>query len=162
MTKTCSRELRLRRRFTFQHDYDLKHTAKPTQEWLWDKSECPWVAQPETGLEPDRTSLERPENSCGATLPFQPDRSWEDLQRRMGETPQIQVCQACSVIPKKTWGCNRCQRCFNKVLSKRVWKLRKCDISIFSIFNTFQKICFCFVIMGIVCRLLRGKRFNPF
>jgi hypothetical protein len=28
------------------------------------------------------------------------------------------VCQACSVIPKKTWGYIRCQRCFNKVLSK--------------------------------------------
>ncbi|XP_029493714.2 phosphatidylinositol transfer protein beta isoform isoform X1 [Oncorhynchus nerka] len=41
-------------------------------------------------------------NSCAATLPIQPDRALEDLQRRMGETPQIQVCQACSVIPKKT------------------------------------------------------------
>ncbi|KAM9401439.1 NXPE family member 3-like isoform 1-T1 [Salvelinus alpinus] len=28
----------------------------------------------------------------------------------MGETPHIQVCQACSVTPKKTRGCNRCQR----------------------------------------------------
>ena len=28
-------------------------------------------------------------------LPIQPDRAGEDLQRRMGETPQIQVCQAC-------------------------------------------------------------------
>jgi hypothetical protein len=27
------------------------------------------VAQPEAGLEPDRTSLERPENRCAATLP---------------------------------------------------------------------------------------------
>ena len=36
-------------------------------------------------------SLERPENSCAATLPIQPDRAREDLQRRMGETPQIQV-----------------------------------------------------------------------
>ena len=35
--------------------------------------------QPELGLEPDQTSLERPENSCAATLPIQPDRAWEDL-----------------------------------------------------------------------------------
>jgi hypothetical protein len=37
------------------------------------------VAQPEPALEPDRTSLERPENSCTATLPIHPDRAWEDL-----------------------------------------------------------------------------------
>ncbi|XP_071190235.1 uncharacterized protein [Salvelinus alpinus] len=36
----------------------------------------------------------------------------------MGVTPQIKVCQAYSVIHKKTQGCNRCQKCFNKVLSK--------------------------------------------
>uniref|UniRef100_A0AAZ3R8B0 Uncharacterized protein n=1 Tax=Oncorhynchus tshawytscha TaxID=74940 RepID=A0AAZ3R8B0_ONCTS len=39
-------------------------------------------------------------------------------ERRMGETPQIQVCQACSVIPKKTQGCNRSQRCFNNILNE--------------------------------------------
>jgi hypothetical protein len=44
--------------------------------------------------------LERPENNCAATLPIQPDRAEEDQQRRMGETPQIQVCQPCSVKPK--------------------------------------------------------------
>ena len=26
--------------------------------------------------------------------------------------------RCCSIIPKKTQGCNHCQRCFNKVLSK--------------------------------------------
>ncbi|CDQ61979.1 unnamed protein product [Oncorhynchus mykiss] len=41
--------------------------------------------------------------------------------RRMGETPQL-VCQACSVIPKTMCGCNRCQKCFKKVLSKFNWK----------------------------------------
>jgi hypothetical protein len=35
------------------------------------------------------TRSERPENSCAATLPIQSDRAWEDLQWRMGETPQI-------------------------------------------------------------------------
>ena len=63
-------------------------------------SEFPWVAQPELGLEPDRTSLERPENSCAKTLPIEPDRAWEDLQKGMGETPQIQLYQACSITPK--------------------------------------------------------------
>ena len=36
-------------------DNDLKHTAKTMQERLWDKSQCPWVTQPEPGLEPDQT-----------------------------------------------------------------------------------------------------------
>ena len=84
--------------------------------------------QPEPRLEPDRISLERPENSCAATLPIQSDRAWEDLHRIMEEIPQIQVCQACSVILKKRRGCNRCQRCFNKVLSKGFEYLCKCNI----------------------------------
>ena len=40
-------------------------------------SECLWVAQPDLGLEPNRTTLESPENSCAAKLPIQPDRDWE-------------------------------------------------------------------------------------
>ena len=74
--------------------------AKITQEWLRDNVP-EWPSQ-SPDLNPDPTFLERPENSCVATLPIQPDRAWEYLLRRMGETPQIQVCQACSVILKKT------------------------------------------------------------
>jgi hypothetical protein len=55
---------------------------------------------------------------------------WRDLkiavQRRSHPTWQSlrgSVCQACSVIPKKTQGCTRCQRCFKTVLSKWVWIL---------------------------------------
>ena len=33
-----ARDLRLGRRFIFQHDNDPKHTAKKTKEWLRDKS----------------------------------------------------------------------------------------------------------------------------
>jgi uncharacterized paraquat-inducible protein A len=63
------------------------------------------------------------------TLSIQPDRAWEDLQRRMGETPQIQVCQACSVIPKKTRrGCNRCKSASTKYWVKglNTYKVQIC------------------------------------
>ena len=33
-----TQDLRLGRRFTLQWDNDPKHTAKTTQEWIWDKS----------------------------------------------------------------------------------------------------------------------------
>ena len=58
-----------------------------------------------------------------------------------GETPQIQVCQAVSVISKKNQGSSRCQRFFNRVLSKGSEYLCKCDIEL------FMKTSFCFVIM---------------
>jgi hypothetical protein len=60
------------------------------------------------------------------------------------------VCQDCSVIPKKNWGCNRCQRCFNKVLRKgseylcKMWYFQVC----FTIhLQKCLKTCFCCVII---------------
>jgi hypothetical protein len=48
-----AQDLRLGVKVHFPTDNDPKHTAKTIQEWLRDKSECPRVAQPEHGLEPD-------------------------------------------------------------------------------------------------------------
>jgi NAD(P)H-hydrate repair Nnr-like enzyme with NAD(P)H-hydrate dehydratase domain len=45
------------------------------------------VAQPEPGLEPDQTSLERPENGCATMLTIHPKelericREWEKLSK---------------------------------------------------------------------------------
>ena len=118
--------------YTFQQDDDpstqLRQRRSDFRTSLW----MSLSAALKPGLEPDRTSLKRPENSYAATLPIQPDRARQDLQRRMEETPQKkQVCQACSVTPKKNRCCNRCQRCFNKVLSKGSEYLHKCHISVF-------------------------------
>uniref|UniRef100_A0AAZ3R4L2 Sleeping Beauty transposase HTH domain-containing protein n=1 Tax=Oncorhynchus tshawytscha TaxID=74940 RepID=A0AAZ3R4L2_ONCTS len=73
-------DLRLGKEFTFQQDNNPKH-SEPGQ------LRCGFVSQPEPRLEPNQTSLERPENSCAATLPIQPDRlricreEWKNLPR---------------------------------------------------------------------------------
>jgi hypothetical protein len=74
--KTCSRALRA-------SDWDkgspsnrtttLSRKPRHTGVASGQVSEYSLVAQPEPGLKPDLTSLARPENSCAATLPIQPD-----------------------------------------------------------------------------------------
>ena len=46
-------------------------------------------------------SLERPENSCAATLPVHSERASEDLQRRMGETPQYRCAKHVASYPRR-------------------------------------------------------------
>jgi hypothetical protein len=142
-----AQHLRMGRRFTFQQDNDTKHTTKTAWEWLRDKSlnvlEGPCQSPDFNPIDHLWGDLKIAEQQCSSSNLTE----LEDLQRRMGETPQIQVCQACSVLPKKTRGCNQCQLCFNKVLSK--WSEYFCKCDKFSIFNTFAKMstCFCSVIM---------------
>ena len=92
-------------------------------------------------------------DSCAVTLPIQPDRVWEDLERRMGKTPQIQVYQVC-IIPKKTQGSNHCQRCFNKVLSIGTEYLCKCFFNWMHLHNKMALTLWC-----IVCRLMSKMLF---
>ena len=71
-----------------------------------------------------------------------PHPTWHSLRgatEKNGITFHAQVCKACHIIPKKTPGCNPCQWCFNKALTKGSEYLCQCDISVFP-FNTFAKI----------------------
>ncbi len=52
-----------------------------------------------------------------------PHSAWPSLRdaevrRRMADNCQMMMSKACSIILEMIWGCNWCQRCFNKVLSK--------------------------------------------
>ena len=82
-----AQDLRLGQRFPFQQDNNPKHIAKTTQEWLRDKS----LNIPEPGLEPNQTSLERPENSCAATLPIQPDSLRGSAEKNGRNSPNTDV-----------------------------------------------------------------------
>jgi hypothetical protein len=68
------------------------------------------------------------------TLSTQPRQCRSGLRgsaKKNGRTSPIYRCvKACSVIPKKTQGCNHCQMCFNKVLIKGSEYLCKYDISV--------------------------------
>jgi uncharacterized paraquat-inducible protein A len=69
------------------------------------------VAQQEPGLEHDWTSLERRENL-----------TWQSLKgsaEKNGRNSQIQVCQSCSIIPKKTRCCNHCQTRLDAVITAK-------------------------------------------
>jgi hypothetical protein len=90
-------------------------------------SECPWVAQPEPGLEPASTSLSDLKIAVRQRSPS----NLTELDRICREEWEKLPKYRCAKLKakKKTQGCNRCQRCFNKVLSKGSEYLCKCDMS---------------------------------
>ncbi len=77
------------------------HTARVAYRQL---CECPWVAQPQPGLEYNQIFLEKPENVHLPHPTWQSLRR-EEMRRRMVDNFQIPMCKACRIIPQKTWGC---------------------------------------------------------
>ncbi len=77
--------LRLGRRFTFLRDNDPKHTARVNYRQL---CECPWVAQPQPGIEPNQIFLEKPENVHLPHPTWQSLRG-EEVRRRLADNCQM-------------------------------------------------------------------------
>lgn len=80
-----------RQRFIFQPDNDSKHAVMIKMEWLQDHSGSP-----------DLNPIKHLWRDLPVMLPMQRDGARANLQRKMGETAQKQVCQAYSLILKKT------------------------------------------------------------
>ncbi len=56
--------------------------------------------RPRVELRTNQTSL-KPVKGCPPMVPSQPDRAWDDLKRRMAKNKQMQMCNACCIIPKE-------------------------------------------------------------
>ncbi len=83
--------LKLGRRFTLQLDNDPKHTVRVAYRQL---CECPWVAQPQLGLEPSQIFLEKPENVC------LPHPTWQSLR---GKEVRRRMADNCQMMMSKAW-----------------------------------------------------------
>ena len=113
-------ELRLVQRFTFQQNNDSKHIAKVMLESFKTRM---WKSM--SGL--DKAQTWNPLKICGKTwillftasphLTLQSLRKYARKNGRTFSNPDVQSWHSTD-MPKKTQSCNRCQRCFYKVLTQ--------------------------------------------
>ena len=114
-------------------------------------SKCPWVAQLKPGLEPDRTSLERLEIAAQRRSPSNLAEFERICREEWEKVPKYKCAKLVVSYPRRL-GCNRCQRCLNKVLSKGSEYLCKSDINLFLLCH-----------YGLLCVDWEGKKqFNQF
>ncbi len=83
-------------RFYFQQDNDPKHTARVYYRQL---CECPWVAQPQPGIEGNQTFLEKPENVHLPPSNLTELETWRDEEKNGVLDSPILICNACHIIP---------------------------------------------------------------
>uniref|UniRef100_A0AAZ3PE19 Sleeping Beauty transposase HTH domain-containing protein n=1 Tax=Oncorhynchus tshawytscha TaxID=74940 RepID=A0AAZ3PE19_ONCTS len=74
-------------------------------------------AEPELGLEPNQTSLERPDNSCTVTLPSNL-RELKRICKEWEKLPKYRCAKLVASYPRRLEAKIAAKRCFNKVLSK--------------------------------------------
>ncbi len=142
--------LKLDRSFTFQQDDDPKHTARVAYRQL---CECPWVDQPQPGLECNQIFLEKPEKCIC------PHPTWQSLRhkemRKMADNCQILKCKACHIIPKKA------VKMLRLSTEWRVWRLMECTyISSFFSINSWScdNSVFALSLLCMECRLMWEKK----
>jgi hypothetical protein len=154
-----AQDLRPGWRFPFQQDNDPMHTAKAAQEWLRDKSlnGLEWPRQ-----SPDLNTIEQLWRDLKIAVQWRSPFNLTELER-IGREEWEKLPKYICAKYKKTRGCNRCQRCFNKLLSKGSEYLCAFYISDILFIEISKNVCLLLCHYGVLCRLMRGKKlFNPF
>ena len=134
-----SRDLRLGRRFTFQWDNDLKHTAKATFKWFKAKNGnvLDWPSQ-SPDLNPIGNLMVWLKDCCTPAEPNQLEGAGAVLPWRKGKIPSGSMCQAYRDIPSETCSFNCCKRWLYKVLTLGGWIVMHAQV-------------FCFFVLFLLC-----------
>uniref|UniRef100_A0A8K9WSP0 Tc1-like transposase DDE domain-containing protein n=1 Tax=Oncorhynchus mykiss TaxID=8022 RepID=A0A8K9WSP0_ONCMY len=106
------------RTFTLQQNKEPEHTAKTTQEWLWDKSlnVLEWPSQ-----SPDLIPIKHLWGDLTLAVQRCSPSNLTELERicreKLEKLPKYRCFKLVASYPRRLKA-NCCQRCFNKVLSE--------------------------------------------